>query len=249
MRTWRVLAGASLLGLVASVASAQQAVPARTISVSGSAEVRVAPDEVILSVGVETDSKDIAVARSENDARVKAINQAAQAQGVTPDHVKTDFLDLQPRYRDYATRETFLGYFARRSLVITIRDVSTFESVLSAVLSAGANYIHGVDFRTTQLRRHRDAARRAALIAAREKAEAMAATFNVALGDPISIQEGYSGWYSPYSSWWGQRYGGQMAQNVVQESGARGGIDDALVPGQISVTATVNVSFALIPRR
>ena len=247
MQISRMIVATVLVGLAAADSSAQTSA-SRTIAVSGNAEVRVAPDEVILSIGVETDSKDIGVARSDNDARVKAINQAAQAQGIQPEHIKTDYLDLQPRYRDYTTRETFLGYFARRSLVITIRDVSKFDAILSAVLAAGANYIHGVDFRTTELRRHRDAARRAALTAAREKAEAMAATFNAALGDPIGIQEGYSGWYSPYASWWGQRYGGQMTQNVVQESGARGAADDPLVPGQISVTASVTVTFELRSR-
>jgi uncharacterized protein len=245
MFTFRGVLPASLV-LCATTAVAAQTPPARTISVSGSAEIKVVPDEVILSVGVETDSKDIAVARSENDARIKAISEAVQAQGVPANLVKADFLDLQPRYRNYPTREDFLGYFARRSVVITIRDVAKFESTLSAVLAAGANYVHGIDFRTTELRKHRDAARRMALAAAREKADAMAAALNATIGDPISIQEGYSGWWSPYSSWWGQRYGGQLVQNVVQEGGGRaGGADDALVPGQISVTASVNVSFEL----
>jgi uncharacterized protein YggE len=245
----RIILPAFILLCVASRASAQ--IPGgRTISVNGNAEVRVAPDEVILSVGVETDAKDIAVARSDNDSRVKAIVQALRTQGVSADHVKTEFLDLQPRYRDYDARRDFLGYLARRSLVVTIRDVSKFESILSSVLAAGANYVHGIEFRTTELRKHRDEARRLALIAAREKAEAMAATMKVSLGEPVSIQEGYSGWWSPYSSWWGPRYGGQMVQNVVQESGARGaGADDALMPGQISVTATVNVAFELAPPR
>jgi uncharacterized protein YggE len=245
----RIILPAFILLCVTSSASAQ--VPGgRTISVNGNAEVRIAPDEVILSVGVETDSKDIAVARSENDSRVKAIVEALRRQGVSADHVKTEFLDLQPRYRDYEVRRDFLGYFARRSLVVTIRDVSTFESMLSSVLGAGANYVHGIEFRTTELRKHRDEARRLALVAAREKAQAMAATMKVSLGDPVSIQEGYSGWSSPFSSWWGPRYGGQMVQNVVQGGGGRGAdADDALVPGQISVTATVNVTFELAPPR
>ena len=245
MFAWRAVLPTFLVVCATTAASAQTA-PPRTISVSGSAEIKVIPDEVILSVGVETDSKDIAVARTENDARIKAVSQAVQAQGVPATLVKTDFLDLQPRYRDYPTRENFLGYFARRSVVITIRDVSKFEATLSAVLAAGANYVHGIDFRTTELRKHRDAARRLALAAAREKADAMAAALNATIGDPISIQEGYSGWWSPYSSWWGQRYGGQVVQNSVQETGGRGAdADDALVPGQISVTASVNVSFEL----
>ena len=230
--------------------SAAQPPSSRTISVNGTAEVRVAPDEVVLTVGVETDSPDIARARTENDRRIKAIADAAKENGVAPEHVKSDFLDIQPRYKDEYARREFLGFFARRSLVITLRDVTKFEPLLSSVLAAGANYVHGIDFRTTELRKHRDAARNLALTAAREKASAMSATMGVALGAAITIQEGYSGWWSPYSSWWGQRSGGMTAQNVLQSGGGRDPqADDALVPGQISVSANVSVTFELSQRR
>ena len=226
---------------------AAQGPASRTISVNGTAEIRVPPNEVILTVGVETDSTEIARARAENDRRVKAISEAAREQGVAAEHVKTEFLDIQPRYRDEYTRREFLGYFARRSLVITLRDVSKFEPLLSSVLSAGANYVHGIDFRTTDLRKHRDQARALALVAAREKAEAMAEALKVNLGTPMSIQEGYSGWWSPYSSWWGSRNSGWTAQNVVQGGGGNpAASEDALVPGQISVSANVSVTFELV---
>jgi uncharacterized protein YggE len=221
----------------------------RTITVNGQAEIKVAPDEVLLSVGIETDNVDIARARADNDARVKAVVAAATAQGVPADHIKTEFLDIQPRYREEYERRTFLGYFARRSLAITLRDPSRFEALLSAVLTAGANYVHGIDFRTTQLRKHRDDARRQAIQAAREKAADMAAALNVGLGAPVNLSEQYSGWWSPYSSWWGGRGGAMMYQNVIQDRRASGASDDALVPGQISVSAAVSVTFELASDR
>lgn len=235
---------AALFVMLIAAPSSAQTTPSRSIAVSGTAEVRVPPNEVILTVGVETDSLDITKARAENDRRVKAIVEAVRGHAVSAEHVKTDFLDIQPRYTDSARRE-FLGYFARRTLVITLRDVSKFEPLLSSVLTAGANYVHGIDFRTTELRKHRDAARALALTAAREKADAMAATLDVRLGAPANINEGHSGWWSPYSSWWGPRGGGMMAQNAIQMPDGRGGSDDVLVPGLISVSANVSVTFEL----
>ena len=217
----------------------------RTITVNGQAEIRVAPNEVLISVGVQTDDLDIARARAANDARVKAIVAAATGAGVAAEHVRTDFLDIQPRYRDEYERRTFLGYFARRSLSITLRDVSRFEALLSAVLTAGANYLHGVEFRTTELRKHRDAARANAITAAREKAADMAAGLNAAVGSAINVQEGHSGWWSAYGTAWGGRGGGAAFQNVVQERSAGGPSEGTLVPGQISVSATVTVTFEL----
>ena len=247
MRPCLALVVAVLLSAPLS-ASAQNAIQ-RTITVTGQAEIKVAPDEVLLSIGVETDNMDIARARADNDAKIKAIVAAATAQGIRSEHIKTEFLDIQPRYRDEYERRTFLGYFARRSLAITLRDPSKFESVLSAVLTAGANYVHGIDFRTTELRKHRDDARRQAIQAAREKAADMAAALSVGLGGPVNVNEQYSGWWSPYSSWWGGRGSGMMAQNVMQDRRAGGMGDDSLVPGQISVTATVSITFELASAR
>lgn len=119
------------------------------------------------------------------------------------------------------------------------------NSLLTEVLRAGANYIHGVDFRTTQLRKHRDDARRQAIQAAREKAADMASALDVSIGAPTNVHEVHSGWWSPYSSWWGGRGGGMMYQNVMQDRRGAGGTEESLVPGQISVTATVSVTFEL----
>ena len=236
---------AAALVVIALVQPAFAQAPSRTITVNGQAEVKVKPDEVVVTLGVETEDLDIGKARAENDARVRAIVAAAAGQGLRNEDIRSEFLDVQPRYKDAYDVRTFLGYFARRSLSITLKDTARFEALISAVLSAGANYIHGIEFRTTELRRHRDEARALAIRAAQEKARDLAAAMSVRVGTPITIQEGHSGWWSPYSSWWGGRYGGQLVQNVMQDRGGAGSSGETLVPGQISVTATVSVTFEL----
>jgi hypothetical protein len=216
-----------------------------TITVDGRAEIKVVPDEVLLTLGVETDAFDIVAATRANDERIAAIVAAAQKAGVPRDHVRTEYLQIEPRWREQADRRVFLGYFARRSLSITLRDLSAFDALLSSVLAAGANYVHGVEFRTTQLRRYRDEARRLAIVAAREKAQGLSAALGQGIGAAVRIQEGGSGWWSPYSHWWGSRGGGAQFQNVVQETGQPSADSEGVVPGQISVTASVNVTFEL----
>ena len=234
-----------ILALAAAAPVRAQSTPSRTITVNGQAEIKVQPVEVVVTLGIETDSMDIARARAENDARVKAVVASAVATGLRTEDIRTEFLDVQPRYSTEYDRRTFLGYFARRSLSLTLKDTSRFEALITAVLGAGANYIHGVDFRTTELRKHRDEARAMAIRAAREKARDMAAALSVTIGTPTNIQEGYSGWWSPYSVWWGGRFGGAMVQNVMQDRGGGAAGSDSLVPGQISVTANVSVTFEI----
>ncbi len=240
------LAAAMLLALLAGCAPAFSLAPVepRTIVTTGDAEVRVVPDEVILTLGVETSSKQLAVAKQTNDERVQAIIAAAQSHGVRPQDIQTEYLHIEPRYRDSYEQRDFIGYFVRRTIVLTLEDIEAFEGLLGSVLESGANYIHGIEFRTTELRRYRDEARALAVQAAREKAAALAGELGQRIGAPQAIQEEASSWFSGYSSWWGGAWGG-VAQNVIQNAPA-GGLDSGtLAPGQIAVRARVSVTFAL----
>ncbi|NIV29670.1 MAG: DUF541 domain-containing protein [Anaerolineae bacterium] len=217
------------------------------ISVTGEAEIRVVPDEVILTLGVETWDKNMGIAKGQNDAIVARVVALADEHDIAPEHVQTDYVNIEPRYRNgYYDERDFVGYFVHKTMVITLRDLDKFEALLADALEAGVNYVHGIQFRTTELRRHRDEARALAIRAAQEKAEALAGELGQGVGDPKMIQEVQSGWWSGYNSWWGSRWGNGMTQNVIQEmgTGALTG-DGSLAPGQINVTARVSVTFQL----
>ena len=217
---------------------------AGTITVNGEAEVRIMPNEVILRLGVETSDKALSTAKQQNDRIVAKVLALTEQYGIPPEHVQTDYIHIEPRYDNYTQRE-FVGYFVHKTVVITLRDLTRFEDLLSSLLESGVNYVHSIEFRTTDLRKYRDEARELALQAAREKATAMAATLGQKLGEPRTIQEEANNWWSGYGSgWWGQ-WGG-MTQNVIQEVGGDyASFDSSLAPGQISVTARVAVSFAM----
>ncbi len=240
--------GLAILGLAAMLLAppAARAQEEGRITVTGEADVRVVPDEVVLTLGVETDDLDLQAAKDENDRRMAAVIRAAKDAGLPDNLIRTDYLGIEPRY-DWDGRERiFLGYWVRRSASLTLRDIDAFEDLLSSVLAVGANYVHGIQFRTTELRVHRDRARAMALAAAREKAEAMAGELDHAVGRTVLIREDRSGWWSSYGGWWGGGRGGYMSQNVMQNAPAGGTpAEGVLAPGQISVTAHVTVTFEL----
>jgi len=246
MKTMRVSGLIAILALTIACPLAAQRTEDRLITVSGEAEVRVVPDEVILTLGVQTSDHDLGIAKAENDRRVAAVLAAAEQHGVEREHLRTDYLQIEPRYRDRYEGVDFLGYWVQKTIVARSREIGEFEDLLSAVLEAGANFVHGIDFRTTELRQHRDRARALALQAAAEKAEAMAAELDLELGRPRSIREDHYGWWSSYGAWWGRRAGGATSQNVVQTVGsATVQLEGPTTPGQLSVTARVTVSFEL----
>jgi uncharacterized protein len=225
----------------------------RTISVSGESELRVPPDEVVLTLGVETFNASLQASKSDNDTRVAAVLRAARARGVPEERVKTDYFVAEPRFSSnyYSTSEyRVLGYVVRKNIVITLRDMAVFEPLLADALGAGATHIHGVDFRVTRLRAYRDSARTLAIDAAREKAQALAGRLGQELGDPLTINEGSNGWYSGYGYGWRGRESGManVTQNV-SDSGESAMVAGPTTPGQVSVRANVSVVFELESRR
>jgi uncharacterized protein YggE len=236
-----------VFGITAWSQDATEAEETGQISVTGEAEIRVVPDEVILTLGVETWDKNMGIAKGQNDAIVARVLALADEHAIAPEHVQTDYVSIEPRYRNgYYDERDFIGYFVHKTLVITLRDLDKFEDILADALEAGVNYVHGIEFRTTELRKHRDEARALAIRAAKEKADALAGELDQQVGDPKMIQEVQSGWWSGYNSWWGSRWGNGMMQNVIQEMGAGELMGDGgLAPGQISITARVSVNFQL----
>jgi len=249
MTAYRITMIAVLGGLL-QPASAQLALGAAeaqpaTISVSGSAEVKVPPDEIDLDVGVEVRNPSLDPAKAQNDEKVANVLKFLKDNGIDAKDVQTDFVGIHPEFKN--ERDTIPEiYVVQRSIGIRLRKVSDFERVLTGALKNGVNYVHGIDFRTTELRKHRDTARQMAIRAAREKADALASELGVKVGKVQSISENtWGGWWSwTGGSWRSRRYGG-MYQNVVQNAGGGPSEDGSLSVGQISVSATVNVSFTL----
>ena len=225
------------------LAPSAQAEP-RLITTTGEAEVRVVPDEVVITLGVETWDLSLAVAKNQNDERVKKVLAVTKQFGIEAKYVQTDQISIEPRYSDSYAQKDFVGYFVRKNIVITLKDLGKFEDLLSSALESGVNYVHGVDFRTTELRKYRDQARDLAIKAAQEKAAALATSLGQRVGRPHTITEEQSNWWSWYS-WWGYR-SGTMSQNVMQNAGgAAPEAGSSIALGQITVNARVSVSFEL----
>ena len=217
-----------------------------TISVSGSAEVKVAPDEVLLRVGVETRHPTLASAKSQNDEGVTKTLAFLRGQ-VEKKNVQTDFISFEPIYEGSPSdRIKPVAYVARNSIEVKLTDIKKLDAVITGVMTNGVNTIHGIEFRTSELRKHRDAARAMAIHAAIEKADAAAKELNVKRGKVHSLTVNDNWWGGYGGGYWGGRYGGfsnAMAQNVSQAGG--GGQDDSgtLSAGQITVSASVSASF------
>ena len=238
------------LGLIAGAclpASAQNQ-PLPQISVSGSAEVKVVPDEVQISVGIETRDENLDEARRQHDLHMAEALAFLKKSGVPDKYVQTDFISVEPQFDTRISYVKPVAYVVRKSIEVKLTNVTNMEPVLTGLLNSGVNYIHNVNFRTTELRKYRDEARAMAIKAAKEKAVAMTGGLGVKCGKPCNINANeYGGWWN-YSSGsnWGGRNQLNSYQNAVQNfNGSAEAAGETLAVGQISVSATVNVSFLI----
>lgn len=221
------------------------------INVSGTADVKVAPDQVDIRVGVETRNENLNEATTTRDERVKRALQFLKSAGVPDKDIQTDFISVMPEYNDHTDswRTKPAVYIVRESIEINLTNIANFETIMTGLLTNGVDQVHGIEFRTSQLRKYRDEARAKAIQAAREKADALCAELGVKRGKPLNINANeWGGVWNPYGSWWGsQPYGyANNAQVVVQNpGGAPDESGETVALGQISVSATVNVSFAI----
>ena len=174
-------------------------------------------------MGIESRGPQLTAAKSRNDSAIAAILAVAVKEQVAAADVQADFIEISPVYqnRDSAeSRENYLVdyYRVNKTVTITLRDVTRFERLLTAILNAGANRVYGVDFQTSDLRKYRDQARD------------MAAAAGLRVDKPESI--------SAYNQGGGPSYGrGRANMNMVQN----------VSPCRISVNPSVTLTFRLLP--
>jgi len=229
------LAIVAFVCLALDALQAQQLFPPKLVKTTGTAEVKVTPDRAVIQVGVERQSATAKGAKAAADSTSRKLLAALKAQGADDKDIQTAYLDLQPT--SYYQKQVRINNFtATQSLSVTIRDLSKLDSVMDAVMSAGANRIDGIEYQSSELRKYRDQARAEAVKAAKEKAVALAQALGDQIGKTYSIEEvqqsnGY------------QTFG--LAANAVISAGVPPP-PPSTAPGQLTVSASVMVSFDLI---
>ena len=209
-----------------------QTMPPPAISVTGEANVSVAPDQAQIDGGVTSDAKTAREASDANNAAMGKVLLALKGAGIEEKDYQTSRLSLQPQYaQNRAAPSPFVGYRASNRVTVRIRDVAKVANVIDVLVGAGATDIGGINFTVSQASKHLDEAREKAIADARRKAEIYAKAAGVTLGEPISISE--EGAPVPL-------YRGKMAAPMA--AGA------PVAQGEEKLSVTVSVSWAIKPK-
>lgn len=211
-----------------------------TITVTGKGEINVDPDQVVLTVAVDSFDPDLDTARRQNDERVTRILSLAREFSIPSRDVRTDRMTMETLRETTKSEEwnddlrhanPIRGYLISKRLTLRLADLGQFDAFYVQLLKTGVSEITRVDFETSGHRQRRDAARTLAMKAAREKAEAMAAALGQQIGRAVEIREEDRAFPSPMNS---------SAQARSAASGI--GLSSA---GQIGIDASATVVFEL----
>lgn len=207
----------------------------RSISVSGTSEISVAPDTATLRLGVVTQGKTAQAALSENAATVEKVLAEIKANGINPEDIQTSTLSLNPVY-DYDTQNgappELIGYSASNIVSVNTSDLLGLGAMIALANEAGANQVQGLTFGLQDKSAFLNEARLAAVTDARMRAELYAGAANVELGDIVTLSETGTGYNEP-----------PIYLQVMEMRS-----DKAEVPisaGEITITASVEITYAI----
>ncbi len=235
-------------GAAASTTTQPACDPKRSMQVTGSALVNVAPDRALIQLGVQSNASTVRLVEQINSTSTQAVIKAIRSLGIDAQDIATDVYMIEPIYEDYDSLY-IKGYRIHNVVAVTVRDVSLTSHLIAVALQAGANQVVGVDFYTSQLRKYRDQAREMAMQAAREKAQALAQAAGAKAECVLTINE--NSW-SYYTGWWSGRNQSQnvWTQNALQNAAPAPGSsttsgDEPISLGKISIKAEISATFTL----
>lgn len=176
--------------MVAALAGSAQSVPA--IEVTGSATVNIVPDRITIEIGMEEyyrptasgDSMLVRLPEIEKHVR-KTLSHAGVADSMI---VVTD---MSNRYDRYRPAELMMG----KRLSATVADFNTIEDIAGRIDRKGISCFNIAKIDNTEIERYNRQGLKAALDAAREKAEFIADNEGLSLNGPYEIVENGPNYY------------------------------------------------------
>jgi len=200
------------------------AMPAKTVTVSGSGSVTTVPDRASFDFTVDTQAATAQSALARNASAATAMIAAIKNAGVADADLQTGQVGLSPRMDDTGT--DVLGYTASNTVSATIA-IAKAGPLVDAAVGAGATGVSGPALTRSDSDALYDKALQAAVANAADKAKTLATAAGLSVGGVQTMVEG-------------------SQQPVVFAAGKMdAGVATPIEAGTQTIDATVTVTYAL----
>lgn len=155
------------------------------ITVTGSAVVRVVPEELRVVMAVMTEAKTASECQAKNKATINAVRSGWKSLGSRDDKIVEDFISMLPRYewsfeeksgRQVAVQK-LTGYRAQSNLHISVKDEAAALKAVNSAFQHGVTDIVTFDYWSPKIDQAKKDARKKAMQAATDKAEMLLSVF------------------------------------------------------------------------
>ncbi|HET9811765.1 MAG TPA: SIMPL domain-containing protein [Sphingomicrobium sp.] len=228
------------------------------LSLSSEGESHRVPDIALFSAGVVTQATSASEALRENSGKMDRVIAALKRAGIADRDIQTSSINLSPRYSD-PVREAaaaaraagqpyyppndqsrrIIGYEARNTVQVRVRDLDKMGKVIDTLVSVGANEVNGPNFTLDEQEAALNEARSEAIAKGRARAELYARAAGMRVSRILSISEG--GGYYPV-----QRtvaFSSGMPPPPPPPAPER---DAPVAPGELTLGANVSMQFELV---
>lgn len=205
----------------------------RFISVSATGEATMAPDLALVSFAVTASGRELAPTREDVMKRSSAVLARLRELGIADADLNAPDVAVHPEY-DYRRGQELVGYRVSRHMTAGVRSLDALGPVLDGIVAAGANEVGGAQMTASDPSVAEQRALRAAVAAARTKAEALAAEAGVTLGEIMRIEEEVGGGMVPMPRF-------MAAKGAIETADA----STEIAAGDLTVSRTVRAWFAI----
>jgi uncharacterized protein YggE len=209
------------------------------IVVQGNADIRAAPDEATVRLGIVRQANNAQTVQEQANAAAQQILNAVTGLGVGQQQIQTSRLTLTPIFapRSPESRDAprIVAYQSTNMISIRLDDLTRVGAVIDAGLNAGANQLQGVEFGLRNDLAAREQALKQAVSEARRKAEAIADTLGVRLAGVLEVSEGGVS-VTPR-----MEFGDVMMATRAQAAAP----PTPVSPGEVQVNASVSIRYQI----
>lgn len=238
-KTLLILAVVSLLFFTACttiVADKESVKDLNKISVLGSAQLEVAPDEAELRLSVVTEDYNVKSAQQRNAQIAGGVIDSLVSAGVDKKQIETVGYSVE-KVREWE-REKYVdkGYRVKNTVKVTTKSLDKVGDFIDSAVGAGANEVQSVSFSLTKDAKEKvkEQLLQKASDDAKSKAKILASALSVSLGRAVTIAESNYDLAPVY-------YSGALYKSAMMEASA----PTPIQPKNIETTARISVVFEI----
>ncbi|QBN17703.1 SIMPL domain-containing protein [Flavobacterium nackdongense] len=211
---------------------AQEQKPVPMINVAGEGKVKTVPDQVSITISIETKGSKAEEVKRENDKKMDGILKFIKKSNIPSEDFQTQRIALNPNY-DYEKKK--YNYSAVQSVRILLKDLTKYDTLMEGLVNEGINRIDSVEFMSSKMLQLQSEARKLAMKDAKAKAEDYVSVLGQKVGKAILISDTSQTYFPPPPRVYA------MKAMAADEALPR----ETLAAGEIEITANVSVSFVL----